>query len=87
MTFKKTAWVLSLALLGASAVQAQTCKTEYDPLLKRYNTRCDDGTRSKTEYDSLLKRYDTTIQSPYGGTQRCTQHYDNLMRQWITKCH
>jgi len=82
----------SIVLLTATTtpVWAQTrCTTQWNALIRQYETRCDDGTRATEQYNPLLREWERTITRPPPAFQppvRCTTRYNALLRQWEEVC-
>ena len=85
--------VIGVNLVSAvpSLAVAQRCTTQWNSLLRQYETRCDDGTSQRDQYNDLLRQWDTTIQSGRPGQfpqeRRCRTTYNALLRQWQTDCN
>jgi hypothetical protein len=53
--------VLLLALASAALAGPVRCTSTYSPTLNRYDSLCDDGTRSVSTWSPTLQQWQTTI--------------------------
>ena len=86
----RTKFLLSLTagvlLCGVTLAQAQNCTTRYNEILRRAETRCDNGVSATTRYNDILQRSETTINGPSGQQQRCVQRYNAILQRVETRC-